>query len=595
MATKCNQRGAAMHYGERLHALLAAQQQRALEYVARPKALETARQWLARANIDPDDPNSTELVAAALALALDVAMFTPSMSGSTAIDRLIRQNPSAEREEAAALAALQRSSFRLLKMRSRGSDGLSCIDDIATGECLSVFDRHLPVQAAGYGFAARLCPLESGIFIPFGPLTALDEEALQIVMPFVRPNRGLNNPERCAAALYRHVVRHGSQFFESWFNRQSGDARDPFWEPDDDNDLDRLAYSLAQMQSDVEPPAESVAQARNIASEECLVDALMSSISARRAGRTGLAQAYRRIATIQMETIHRREIAGIGGWAGRLDKLALMIHRGSADGTYPSDLRHLFDDLRRQLAAPAKVSGKAKDALARVIHLIRGLRAKTVDQGCSENEALASANKVAELLDRFGLSLNEIDFKQQTCQGIGIDAQRRRRAPVDSCIPIVATFCDCRVWTEGTASGTFRYVFFGLPADIEAAQYLYDLIHLTFEAETARFKANSIYCDLQLGPRRKAVDSFQIGLSRGICEKLNTLKSARTAAQKNSSGRDLVPLKTSVIDEEMARLGLSFQTKPRRHRKRVLLDAFEVGKAIGHQFEVNEGIETATV
>jgi len=35
--------------------------------------------------------------------------------------------------------------------------------------------------------------------------------------------------------------------------------------------------------------------------------------------------------------------------------------------------------------------------------------------------------KVAELLDRHGLSLSEIELRRQACEGVGIDTARRRR------------------------------------------------------------------------------------------------------------------------------------------------------------------------
>jgi len=38
---------------------------------------------------------------------------------------------------------------------------------------------------------------------------------------------------------------------------------------------------------------------------------------------------------------------------------------------------------------------------------IQGLRANTTDNGCTEAEALLAAAKVAELLDRYDLSLTE--------------------------------------------------------------------------------------------------------------------------------------------------------------------------------------------
>ena len=59
----------------------------AMSFTAKPKVEDTAHQWLARANLDPDDPRSADTVAQALMLALELATFAPSLSGSTAVDR----------------------------------------------------------------------------------------------------------------------------------------------------------------------------------------------------------------------------------------------------------------------------------------------------------------------------------------------------------------------------------------------------------------------------------------------------------------------------------------------------------------------------
>jgi hypothetical protein len=591
MAKKRNQSAEekVLQYAQRLQGLIAAHREQALEFVARPKALETARQWLARANVDADDPNCVHLLMAALALALDIAIFAPSMSGRTAIDRLAQQFQSTGGEELAALAALKQARFRLLRIRSEENRNLLLVEDVATGEYLTILGCYNPTLTPGVRLTARLCPLDNGFFVTSGPLARFDDEALEVARPFMRPGKGLTNPERCAAALYRHIVRRGTS--NSLLpDRLAADATESVLGPDG-NELDRLAYLWAELESGVEPSPASLAEVRNLTSEECLWDALISSVAERRRGRKRLAEAYSLVASIQLETLHRREVAGIGDWTGRLDHLAAMIQRGSTEGTCPPEVRHLFDDLRCRLSVAPLDRGRAGDELNRVIQRIRGLRAKTVDQGCSEQEALASANKVAELLDRFGLSLSEIEFKQQTCQGIGIDTTRRKRAAVDNCIPVVADFCDCKVWTEESPSGTFRYVFFGLSADIEAAHYLYDLIHVAFDEETAHFKAGEIYSEVPSFERRSAVNSFQLGLSRGICEKLKDMKTARYDSMQKSSGRDLVQLKQPVIDEEMAKLGLSFHSRTRRHSKHVLADAFKAGKAVGHQFQVHAGIE----
>jgi hypothetical protein len=59
-----------------------------------------------------------------------------------------------------------------------------------------------------------------------------------------------------------------------------------------------------------------------------------------------------------------------------------------------------------------------------------------------------------------------------------------RTGPVDDCVPAVAAFFDCRVWSERSAAGRLRYVFFSLPADVVAARYLYDLVERAFETVT---------------------------------------------------------------------------------------------------------------
>jgi hypothetical protein len=93
------------------------------------------------------------------------------------------------------------------------------------------------------------------------------------------------------------------------------------------------------------------------------------------------------------------------------------------------------------------------------------------------------------------------------------------------------------------------------------------------------------------GEKRSAVNSFQVGLARGVSVKLETLKAERNAAVFNSTGRDLVPIKTSVIDEEFENLGLSLYAKNVSSRRRVLADAYEAGRAAGRKFEVRAGIE----
>jgi len=53
--------------------------------------------------------------------------------------------------------------------------------------------------------------------------------------------------------------------------------------------------------------------------------------------------------------------------------------------------------------------------LSKVKARIRALAAKTVERGCSEAEAMAAAAKVGELLDVYGLSMSEVELREEAC------------------------------------------------------------------------------------------------------------------------------------------------------------------------------------
>jgi len=530
----------------------------------------------------------------AMALAGHLLLFAPSLSGVTPIERFARQHrPDADTLGRVALEALAKASFRLLRLEARISPAGLRAKDIASGESLNLFDAGTPDAALGVTIAARIAPLPDGAVVTFGPVTPLNAHALAEARSFVREGRGLSNPQRCAAAIYKHVVRHGGLRIEGLnaLPRELLEEIEFVENEDAFDELDDLAFSLEKRKKagqDMSP--QETSEARRLTSFDRLIDALTRSVLSRRHGRDVLAEIFEQIAFLMLETYARRAAVGAGGEADALQTISAAVDRGVAEKRLEDEARTLYQNLRRRVMLSGSGGGKGeKDAeLARVLARIRGLRAKTVEQGCSEQEALASAKKVAELLDRYGLSLGEVEMRQQACEGVGVDTGRKRRAPLDDCVPTIAAFCDCKVWSEGNAQGAIRYVFFGLPLDVEAAHYLYDLIAVTFTTETARYKAEDQ--NFLTSARRDGARSFQIGLAHGIIEKLATMKSEREAAMRRSSGRDLVVLKRSVIDEELEKLGLDFHAKPINRKRRVASDAYRAGREMGRRFEPRRGV-----
>ncbi len=440
-----------------------------------------------------------------------------------------------------------------------------------------------------------LC-VPSMLHVTVGPVTPLDDDMLSVAARFMDKGLGLKRPLRCAEALYEHFIRHGDPL--------NGLDPDLFDDDDDDDDafpfgvpdgpLHALAAEWALESQLPEPAGGDLQLIRAEAYENPVFEMHRASFHARQRGIARLAAAYDRILSLQLETVHRRASAGIRTSFETLDSLAAKLREGAASGEVPADaIRHFEEMCRRaKLAGTAKTNKGNREELDKVLSRIQALRGKTVEQGCTEAEALLAAGKVAELLDQYGLTLSEIDMKAQSCAGEGIETNRRRRSPLDECAGAIAGFCDCRTWYEMTPLGHIRHIFFGLPADVAGARYLYEKIDEAFETETAAFKRSELYDQHPSAKRRSATASFQAGLGHGICAKLNRLKRERDAAFRASGGRDLVPVKRHVIDDELAALGMRLKVL-QTGRKNLLAMAYKKGRVTGENLEWEEKLAAA--
>ncbi len=488
--------------------------------------------------------------------AIDTLLFTPSMSGHTAIDRAIRTGKVGGAEmEAANL--LRQASFRLLEITEDRGGGLLAATDLVSNEKLTLYDPQSPMARGGL-WARRTC-LYQGVHVTVGPVLPLNDDMLAVAAPFMDKGRGLKKQLRCAEALYEHFIRHGDPLNGlplDFLDEDEDEDEFPF--EASDGPLHALAAEWAEESQLPEPDADVLQQIRSEAYEEPVWEMHKAAYHAHQMGKARLAAAYDRILSLQLETVHRRASAGIRASFETLDSLAGKLKEAGARGEVPADAIAHFEDMcrRAKLAGSAKTNKGNREELDKVLSRIQALRGKTVEQGCTEAEALLAAGKVAELLDQYGLTLSEIDMKGQACAGEGIETNRRRRSPLDECAGAIAGFCDCRSWYEIMPQGNIRHIFFGLRADVAGARYLYEKIEEAFETETAAFKRSELYDSHPSPKRRSATTSFQAGLGHGICTKLSRLKAERAAALRASGGRDLVPVKRDVIEDELAAMGM---------------------------------------
>lgn len=235
-------------------------------------------------------------------------------------------------------------------------------------------------------------------------------------------------------------------------------------------------------------------------------------------------------------------------------------------------------------------SADAAISLDRLKARIEALRAKTIGNGCTESEAIAAAEKVAELLDRHNLSLSDVEIRSSECDRRTVETSRKTKAPLDYCVAAIADFCDCKVWRETSPDGERRYVFFGLRHDADAANHLAHMVSSAIASETVRYKLTRDYQAVVRRARATATTSFGIGMAMSVSRKLREMKQARD--QKTAAaGRDLVVVKAAVVDRELERLNMKFREPSRSGRRYISEDAFNAGSVAGENLPLNPALK----
>ena len=567
----------------------------ALPFVSQTKVDETARQWLASERIAEDEAWAAEAVADALPLALDVALFAPSAAGTTAIDRFARQHRPDGPVEREALAVLRRAAFRILRVEEPDPQGGLRLLDLATGDTLRLLDPSFPVGCEGLAIAARVASLEGDAVVTIGPITPLDDAALEVARARMRPGgKGLTNPNRCAEAIYRHVVRFGGATDRRPQSPARGRARRFPLSPEDGPSTRWPSPGQRRRPTPSPRPARS-RRCGSMSGERSLIEALAGCIAARAIEDAALAAAYEHILTLQIETIERRAAIGHVGCPGRArarrrgaspggrrrrggsaDGGALPGGRGSGPGPPASGAEVGPPATISRRSWPASRRSAPRRSTAAAPRRRRSLRPARW-RSCST----ATASRWA----------------RSSSRSRAARASASRRAAGASVRSTAASrpwvrFCDCRVWSEKAPDGEIRYVFFGLPADVAGARYLYELVERAFATETDLFRRSELYADHGSRDRRSATQSFQTGLAHGIARKLDELQRQRDEATRTDAGRDLVPIKEGVIEAELAKLGLRFHSRGGGRGRYLLRDAYEAGHEAGERFEHRPGIET---
>jgi Protein of unknown function (DUF2786) len=226
--------------------------------------------------------------------------------------------------------------------------------------------------------------------------------------------------------------------------------------------------------------------------------------------------------------------------------------------------------------------------IARVKARIKALAEKTVSNGCTEAEAMAAAEMVGRLLERYALSMNEIDLREERCVQLNVPMGGKQRRPIDGCVTAIARFCECKVWISRDEIAP-SYVFFGFESDTVLAGYLFNVIDRCMRTELSVFRVSH--------PRlggvilRQASKSFQQGMAARVAERLNGMQRERdiSVAAQRSTGTALIVVKHQVVEDAFTQTEIRLVSAGGQSKMRIN-GAFRQGLAAGERVNLNRPV-----
>ena len=218
---------------------------------------------------------------------------------------------------------------------------------------------------------------------------------------------------------------------------------------------------------------------------------------------------------------------------------------------------------------------------------IIALLAKTEDAGASEYEAIAAADKAAELMAHYDIEATELDFKSRSCVKKTAPFQKYRNIVIgDGFAVAIGRLCDCKTWRSSDG----RQIFFGFEQDAEVAEYLYNTITSAVINEIEAYKeSDAYYIAKEDGYHGTTlVTSFIHGICSRAYDRITKMALKKKAAVSKGNNA-LVPIKAEQIKSEFDDLGMRL-VRNRTTRTVRSGRSYMAGQTAGDGINISRGV-----
>lgn len=211
----------------------------------------------------------------------------------------------------------------------------------------------------------------------------------------------------------------------------------------------------------------------------------------------------------------------------------------------------------------------------------RALAAKTVENGCTEAEALAAAEKLAQMLADYNLTLDKVQMRESP---FGRHTETHTDEVGERLWKIadgIAHLTGASYWTSRAGVHPIEINFFGFAHEVDVARYLLEICARAMRQEHVRLDRS--WGLLTAPARRRKVLPFLDGMADRLNQRLRALKPPAP------TGKGLVVLHAQLVKQAMELEGIKTQSGNARS-SRSADDTYRDGLLAADRVALNQGL-----
>ena len=219
-----------------------------------------------------------------------------------------------------------------------------------------------------------------------------------------------------------------------------------------------------------------------------------------------------------------------------------------------------------------------------LLNRMKMFSARTVENGCSESEAMLAAKKLSELQTQYNVTLTELDITQVDFIIDDFNLGKRQKHPVTCCLFGLQAFCEIKIVFFGNSAEIF-----GERHKVDNAKYMINLLMLTMDLEFNKFKTSYEYADLKMRYHgRKIRADFMNSMGYRISSRLSEMARIEKNEVIKTTGNSLVVLADAKLLDAYKKKYPSLRTGSGRGTGNS--GASNAGRMAGNRASLNRGV-----